>query len=70
MELINFTNPHIIYVICGVVFNLIYDLIISYLGVEHEVNRFTMAERIFILFIWPIPFIIMIFSILNSKKND
>ena len=70
MELINLTNPFIIYFIGGFLFNLAYDLIITYLGTEHEVNRFTMAERIFVLFIWPIPFIKMIFSILNSNKND
>ena len=42
----------IYYVIAGVAFNYLWDLIISKFRAEE--NRFTMLERVIVTFIWPV----------------
>jgi len=45
------------YIICGVIFNFLFDLIVNWLASnnpEHEGLRFTMAERAVTVLTWPI----------------
>jgi hypothetical protein len=60
-----------IYLFCGIIFNLIYDLMIS--GIKDESLRFNHAQRIGVTIVWPafavlfiINFIKTIFG--NDKK--
>ena len=41
------------YFIIGLVVNLMYDLLVNTMDEEHQELRFTMAERLIIMFIWP-----------------
>lgn len=56
----------LIYLSCGVLFNLLYDLLIYALGEEHEDKRFDIVERIITTIIWPIPLIRFITGFLKS----
>jgi hypothetical protein len=59
----------IIYLAAGVLFNLLYDLLINHLGEEHEKMRFTMFERIFTTLIWPIPTARFIVGIIKTLRG-
>lgn len=59
------------YLLWGVILNLGYDLIISYIGKEDL--RFNMLERLVFAIIWPIYFIAFIFNFIrtfNDNNND
>lgn len=64
------------YLLIGLTFNLIYDILIDYIKTKGKTdeNRFTMTERIFVALIWPIYsslFIVNFFKLLVKKnKND
>lgn len=53
----------------GIVFNALFDLLITYLGDEHEDKRFTLFERIVAMLTWPIPLTKFIFGIINGLKK-
>jgi hypothetical protein len=57
------------YIICGVLFNLFYDLIISSLHAINEDSeklRFNMRERLFMVLVWPIATIFFIVGLLKE----
>jgi len=61
-----------IYMICGVVCNLIYDIIISVIG--EEAYRFSNIERLGVAIVWPLYFTLFIINFLkalfgNDKDN-
>jgi len=55
------------YILIGLIFTLIYDLIQAYL-VKREELAFTNWERLMIVFGWPI--IIFVSIVKGSKRND
>lgn len=56
------------YITVGVIFNLVYDLVINY--IKKEELRFNIIERIVFTIIWPIYVIVFIFNaILTIIKN-
>lgn len=57
------------YLLCGVIFNLMFDLLVSSLGPDAEKNRLTMLERLFTTLTWPIPFLKLVFGIANTIIN-
>lgn len=62
-------NIILTYIFLGIVFNALFDLLITYLGDEHEDKRFTVFERIVAMLTWPIPLTKFIFGIINGLKN-
>ena len=62
----------IYYVIAGVAFNFLWDLIIS--KFQAEDNRFTMLERLIVVAIWPVAvlffFIILIKNLLFNNDQE
>ena len=48
------------YITIGVIFNLVYDLVINH--IQKEELRFNMIERIVFTIIWPIYVIVFIFN--------
>lgn len=56
------------YITVGVIFNLVYDLVINY--IKKEELRFNIIEHIVFTIIWPIYVIVFIFNaILTIIKN-
>ncbi len=58
------------YVFIGVAFNFAWDLLTTRL--QSNENRFTLLERIIVLFIWPIAiifFLLMFFKTIFSNKD-
>jgi hypothetical protein len=61
------------YIICGVVFNFVFDLMVNWLASndpEHEGLRFTMSERLIIVFTWPIHFVRLLRGIIKTIINS
>lgn len=58
------------YITAGVIFNLIYDLVISH--IKKEELRFNIIERIVFTIIWPIHVIVFIFNAISTiiKNGD
>lgn len=60
------------YIIAGVAFNYLWDLIISKFKAEE--NRFTMLERLIVVAIWPVAvlffFIILIKNLLFNNDQE
>jgi hypothetical protein len=57
------------YIMLGVAFNLLYDLLVSWLrnsSEEYENLRFSISERIFVVLTWPIPFLRLIYGIVST----
>jgi len=56
MGMINFSNPYVMYLIGGVVFNFIFDVLVSLLIGNDKENRvrFTMPQRLFAMIVWPL----------------
>lgn len=61
------------YLLVGVVFNFLYDLMVDYLQRNgHEGNiRFNMVERVIVCLLWPIYLLLFIRNLYKeaSKKN-
>jgi len=59
------------YLMIGVTFNALYDLVISY--IKNEGLRFNMKERIVFTLIWPIYLALLLFNyiknIINGSNN-
>ena len=64
--MINYT---LAYLLCGVTFNLLFDMLINVLGEDMEQNRFTILERIIVTITWPISLIKFIIGFLTSLKK-
>lgn len=58
----------IYYVIVGVAFNFVWDLIIS--KFQAEENRFTMVERLIIVAIWPVAAGFFFFTLIKNLFFD
>jgi hypothetical protein len=60
----------IYYVIAGVAFNFLWDLIIS--KFQAEDNRFTMLERLVVIAIWPVAIGFFLFILIKNLffNND
>lgn len=58
------------YLLCGVIFNLIFDLLVTLFGPGAEKNRLTIIERLFTTFIWPVLFFKLVFGIVNIIINQ
>jgi len=54
------------YLLCGVIFNFIYDSLINFLGKEFEKLRFSLLERIIVGLFWPIALIRMIIGFIST----
>ena len=52
------------YVSIGVLFNFLFDIIVTY--VEHEQARFTMMERIVTTLLWPIALTVFVFNFIKT----
>jgi len=57
------------YLLCGVTFNLLFDMLINVLGEDMEENRFTMSERIVVALTWPIHLFKFIIGFFTSLKK-
>ena len=57
------------YIICGVIFNFIYDLVINYLGKDHYNLRFSIAERVLVAFFWPLFLIKFTITLIKNLIN-
>ena len=57
-------NAIITYIFIGVVFNLVFDLIVSYLSVEEQ--RFTFGERLTTTLLWPIALTVFVFNFIKT----
>jgi hypothetical protein len=55
------------YMLLGIITNLIYDLIVSYLGKEEL--RFTNTQRLFVAATWPMYMVAFIYKYLKTKFN-
>jgi len=62
-------NYILAYLLCGVIFNFLFDMLINVLGEEHEGNRFTILERIVVTIAWPLPLIKFIIGFITSLKK-
>jgi len=62
-------NYILTYLLCGVIFNLLFDMLINTLGEEMEENRFTMLERIVVTLTWPIHFFKFIIGFFTTLKK-
>lgn len=51
----------------GVLFNAIYDIMISY--IQKEELRFSMKERIAVCFLWPLYVVLMIINLIKTIIN-
>jgi hypothetical protein len=60
----------IYYVIAGVAFNYLWDLIISKFRAEE--NRFTMLERVTVTIIWPVAVLFFFYTLIKNLffNND
>ena len=58
----------IYYVIAGVAFNFVWDLIIS--KFQAEENRFTMIERLVVIAIWPVAIVFFIYTLIKNLFFD
>jgi len=60
----------IYYVIAGVAFNFLWDLIIS--KFQAEDNRFTMLERLVVVAIWPVAVLFFFYTLIKNLffNND
>ena len=58
----------IYYVIAGVAFNFLWDLIIS--KTETEEYRFTMVERVIVTLIWPVAVGFFLFTLIKNLFSD
>lgn len=54
----------IYYVIVGVTFNFLWDLVIS--KTRNEENRFTILERVIVTIIWPVAVIFAIYFFIKA----
>lgn len=54
----------IYYIIVGVAFNFLWDVIIS--KTQNEENRFTMLERLVVIGIWPVAILFFIYTLLKN----
>ena len=80
MGMIDFSNPFVIYILCGIVFNFIFDVLISLMGksleekqIKEEDLRLTLIQKIYVTFLWPIHLIVFIkglFQTTNEKTDD
>ena len=74
--MINLNNPYIIYLLCGVGFNLLFDVLVSLLNdhLDESKIRFTMAQRLVTLFTWPFYLVILVggtvYHIFKSNDNE
>ena len=57
------------YLFIGVVFNLIYDFVVSAAGPEHQKNRFTLYERAWVTLTWPLSLLRFIRVFINQFNN-
>lgn len=62
-------NYILAYILCGVTFNFLFDMLINVLGEDMEGNRFTILERIIVTITWPIPLIKFIIGFFTSLKK-
>ena len=62
-------NYLLAYLLCGVTFNFLFDMLINVLGEDMEQNRFTILERIVVTITWPIPLIKFIIGFFTSLKK-
>lgn len=60
----------IYYVIAGVAFNFLWDLVIS--KFQAEDNRFTMLERLVVVVIWPVAVLFFFYTLIKNLlfNND
>lgn len=58
----------IYYVIAGVAFNYLWDLIISKFRAEE--NRFTMLERLVVIAIWPVAVVFFFYTLIKNLFFD
>lgn len=58
----------IYYVIAGVAFNFVWDLIIS--KFQAEENRFTMVERLVVVAIWPVAVVFFFYTLIKNLFFD
>jgi hypothetical protein len=58
------------YVIAGVAFNFLWDLVIS--KFQAEDNRFTMLERLVVVVIWPVAVVFFFYTLIKNLffNND
>ena len=54
----------IYYIIVGVTFNFLWDLVIS--KTQKEEYRFTMLERVIVIIIWPITILFLAFTLAKN----
>ena len=52
------------YLFIGVVFNLLFDLIVNY--IEYEQARFTIAERVITALLWPIALAVFVYNFIKT----
>jgi len=57
----------IYYLVIGLVLNWAYDMLTDWSEAE---NRFTMIERLFVLFLWPIALALFIYHYLKQFSNN
>jgi len=61
------------YIICGVIFNFLLDLIVNWLASynpENEGLRFTMAERVVMSLTWPVHFVRLLIGFIKTIINS
>ena len=61
------------YIICGVIFNFLFDLMVNWLASndpEHEGLRFTMAERVVTSLTWPVHFVRLLIGFIKTIINS
>lgn len=61
-------NYVLTYLFIGVIFNLLFDLLVNWLGEEHEDSRFTMAEWLVATLTWPIALTRFIIAFFTNLK--
>lgn len=74
--MINLNNPYVLYLIGGVAFNFIFDILVSLLIGNDAENRvrFTMPQRLFAMIVWPLYTVGLIggviYHLFKSEKDD